>query len=74
MDNFDLKKYIAENKLNINEDYSDEKISQIGREYKAFQKMLKTINYDDFIEYAEKSLEFKTEEILEYLKKKTKFI
>ena len=73
-DNFDLKKFITENKLVINEGYSDEKISQIGREYRVFKKMLETINYDDFMEYAEMSQEFKTLEILEYLKKKTKFI
>jgi len=64
---------IIENKQ-LNESYSDEEISQIGNDYRTFQKMLQNINYDDFMEYAEKSQEFKTLEILDYLKKKSKFI
>ena len=73
MDNFDLKKYLAENKQ-VKENYSDEKISQIGRDYKQFQKLLQTVNYDDFMEYAEMAQEFRTLEILDFLKKKTKRI
>jgi len=73
MDNFDLKKYLVEGKQ-VREVYSDEKISQIGKDYRQFQKLLQTINYDDFMEYAEKVQEFKTLDILDYLKKKTKFI
>lgn len=78
MKNFDIKKYLVENKLTktsqINEEYSNDKISQIGNEYKSFQNLLTNINYDDFMEYAEKSQDFNTLEILNYLKKKTKFI
>ena len=73
MDNFDLRKFLAENKQ-VKENYSDEKISQIGRDYKQFQKLLQTVNYDDFMEYAEMAQEFKTLEILDFLKKKTKRI
>ena len=73
MSNFDLRKFLAENKQ-VKENYSDEKISQIGRDYKQFQKLLQTVNYDDFMEYAEMAQEFKTLEILDFLKKKTKRI
>jgi|LakMenE18May11ns_1017448.scaffolds.fasta_scaffold9217416_1 hypothetical protein len=52
--------------------YSDEQVSKIGNEYRAFQKLLNSINYDDFMEYAEMSQEFDTLDILDYLKKKTK--
>lgn len=54
------------------EGYSDEQVSKIGNEYRAFQKLLNSINYDDFMEYAEMSQEFDTLDILDYLKKKTK--
>ena len=72
-DNFDLRKYLAENKQ-VKEGYSDEKVAQIGNDYRAFQKLLTTANYDDFMEYAENAGEFKTLDILDYLKKKTRFI
>ena len=53
--------------------YSDEQVSKIGNEYKAFQKLLNSINYDDFMEYAEMSQDFNTLDILDYLKKKTNY-
>ena len=78
MENFDLKKHLIENKLTTTsqliENYSEEKISQIGNDYKAFINLLRSVNYDDFMEYAEKSQDFNTLNILDYLKKKTKFI
>ena len=61
-------------KSSMSEAYSDEKVSQIGKDYKAFQKLLTTINYNDFMEYAEMAGEFKTLDILDYLKKKSRFI
>jgi hypothetical protein len=61
-------------KSSMSEAYSDEKVSQIGKDYRAFQKLLTTINYNDFMEYAEMTGEFKTLDILDYLKKKSRFI
>lgn len=58
----------------LDESYSDAKVREIGKAYTNFRKLLKNVNYDDFMEYAEISGDFKTLNILDFLKKKTKYI
>jgi len=58
----------------VSESYSDEKVKQIGIEYENFRRYIKNLDYDDLMEYAELSGEFKTLDILDYLKKKSKFL
>lgn len=56
------------------EGYSDDQIAEVGIQYQEFLDYIHKLNYDDLIEYAEKSGHFKTLSILDYLKKKSKFI
>lgn len=56
------------------ESYSDTKVKEIGKSYTQFRKLLRSINYDDFMEYAENSGDFKTLDILNFLKKRSKYI
>jgi len=66
-----MKKFVKEN---LNEFYNEEEIHNIGLKYKEFQQYITSLNYDDLIEYAEKLGEFKTLNILDYLKLKSKYI
>lgn len=76
MEDFDLRKYLIESRKDgkVNEGYTDEKVAEIGQHYREFQKYLGSLNYEDLMEYAEKSQEWKTLEILEFLKQKSKYI
>lgn len=58
----------------VSESYSDEKVAEIGKKYEEFRKYIKNLDYDDLMEYAELSQEFKTLDILTFLKKKSKFL
>ena len=58
----------------VSEGYSDEEVSEIGKNYEQFRKYIKNLDYDDLMEYAELSQEFKTLDILTYLKEKSKFL
>lgn len=62
------KKYIK----GFNESYSDEKVSEIGKDYSKFKEYIKNLNFEDLMEYAELSQEFKTLDILNYLSKNIK--
>lgn len=58
----------------VKEGYSDEQVAAIGIEYKKFLDFIHRLNYDDLMEYAEKMQHFKTLQVLDYLKRKSKFI
>jgi len=51
--------------------YTDEKVSEIGQKYEEFKKYIKNLDYDDLMEYAELSQEFKILDILEFIKEKS---
>jgi hypothetical protein len=58
----------------FNESYSDETVKQIGIDFEIFRRYIKNLDYDSLIEYAELSQQFKTLDILEYLKKTSNFL
>ena len=58
----------------VSESYSDKNVAEIGKKYEEFRKYIKNLDYDDLMEYAELSQEFKTLDILTFLKKKSKFL
>jgi hypothetical protein len=67
-DNKHIKSF---NQHGVNEGYTDEKVSEIGQKYEEFKKYIKNLDYDDLMEYAELSQEFKILDILEFLKEKS---
>lgn len=54
--------------------YSNEKITGVGNQYQEFLDYVHSLNYEDLIEYAEKKGHFKTLNVLDYLRKKSKYI
>lgn len=67
-------KLLELNKSEYQKPYNNGQIAEVGIQYQEFLDYIHSLNYDDLIEYAEKSGHFKTLDVLEYLKKKTKFI
>jgi hypothetical protein len=75
--NFLLREQDENSNLNISdvsESYSDEKVKQIGIEYENFRRYIKNLDYDDLMEYAELSQQSNISNVLNYLKKKSKFL
>ena len=58
----------------LEEFLENKEVSDTGKKYKEFQKYITSLNYNELMEYAEVMQEFKTLDILDYLKKKSKYI
>jgi len=66
-----MKKIVKEN---LSETYNYKTLEDVKSEYNKFLGYIHNINYEDLIEYAELAGHSKTLDVLDYLKRKSKYI